>query len=392
MCSNECCHAVDHLMECQMHQESGFKMTISFEAIEPYYSVILPLRMLSLKTQAPKSWQELMNLTSHVGEWQKSKFWEEDHQLATEFILTHFHMDGLDQELIFKMYGIAYVNDFLAVLNNIKVRLSCPKISMMSHDCTPNVIRFTDQARIIRCYASRPIAKGQKLSHNYCDLLLPGIIRREKLSQSKHFECQCSKCLDPLELGTYGSSMKCAHCQCFVHPPSWECLQCGSSMNGQRILGEIYRESEDLMEKKRSVQDFEAFVAKYEKILHPTNFLLIRIKYSLIGLYGRLKGYEIQDLVANPAWLERKRQLGHQVLEVLKLSEPGLSCAKGVVYYELHVPYFFVAQLNKDNQSMELVIKYLQQSIRHLKYKNSNSFGYTLLISAIQTLVHLKRM
>lgn len=99
-------------MECQLHQESDFKMTISFEAIEPYYSVILPLRMLSLKTQAPKSWQELMNLTSHVEEWQKSRFWEEDHQLATEFILTHFHMDGLDQELIFKMYGIAYVNDF----------------------------------------------------------------------------------------------------------------------------------------------------------------------------------------------------------------------------------------------------------------------------------------
>ena len=396
MCSQECCQAADHLMECKMHQESGaFKMNISFEAIEPYYAAILPLRMLSLKKQDPKSWQELVDLMSHLEEWKKSEFWIQDHALATSFILDNFQTDDwqLDQEMVYRMFGIAYVNDFLAMLNNVKVRLSCPKLSMMSHDCTPNVIRFTDQSKTIRCYASRPIAKGDKLSHTYCDLFLPGAIRRKLLLQTKHFDCQCLKCLDPLELGTYGSSMKCAQCPIFVHPPSWSCSQCGVSLNGQRVLTEVYRESEELLAAKpRSIKDFESFVSKYEKILHPTNFLLIRIKYSLIGFYGRLEGYELQDLVANPALLERKKQLGHQVLEVLKLSEPGLSSAKGVVHYELHVPYFIDANLNKNSKSLDIVNYYLQESVRHLKYKNQNSFGYSLLVSALQTLVQLKRM
>ena len=75
------------------------------------------------------------------------------------------------------------------------------------------------------------------------------------------------------------------------------------------------------------------------------NLCLIRIKYTLIGFYGRVTGYRVPDLVANPALLERKLELAEQILTVLDKIEPGISSSKGVVYYEIQSRPFLVAQM-----------------------------------------------
>lgn len=36
--------------------------------------------------------------------------------------------------------------------------------------------------------------------------------RREHLKQSKFFDCECARCKDPTELGTYLSALKCREC------------------------------------------------------------------------------------------------------------------------------------------------------------------------------------
>ena len=58
--------------------------------------------------------------------------------------------------------------------------------AMISHDCTPNVVRYIngfEGGNLIHCYASRDIPKGEKLSITYVDLLQPGLIRRDVLKK-----------------------------------------------------------------------------------------------------------------------------------------------------------------------------------------------------------------
>ena len=129
------------------------------------------------------------------------------------------------------------------------------------------------------------------------------------------------------------------------------------------------------------------------------NLCLIRIKYTLIGFYGRVTGYRVPDLVANPALLERKLELAEQILTVLDKIEPGISSSKGVIYYEMHMPMFLKAQLGLTNgiidgnvakKEFEKSIECIEISMEHLQYNSQGSFGNTLFTGAKDTLKQLK--
>lgn len=61
------------------------------------------------------------------------------------------------------------------------------------------------------------------------------------------------------------------------------------------------------------------------------------------GMYGRCKGHEMQHLTESD--LVRKQRLGLEALEVLDLLEPGISGVKGLVLYELHLPFVMLTQM-----------------------------------------------
>ena len=63
--------------------------------------------------------------------------------------------------------------------------------------------------------------------------------------QSKHFECLCTRCKDPTELGSHGSSIRCGECQKgFLIPSKWECNKCGFEIPdeiGKSVLFKAYK-------------------------------------------------------------------------------------------------------------------------------------------------------
>jgi hypothetical protein len=70
-----------------------------------------------------------------------------------------------------------------------------PQISRVNHDCNPNaVIQPLEEAQ--RLVAATDIAEGEEISISYLGLLLYAetSVRRERLQQSKFFECQCPRC------------------------------------------------------------------------------------------------------------------------------------------------------------------------------------------------------
>ena len=189
MCSKACIKAEDHLLECKLFQAADFKMKphdFNFEEFEPLYDIITPLRMWALKSQKPQVWKELSSLMDHLEQWKTDPRWVEEHDFICDFISENLNIKGLDQDMILRLFGIGYINDFSTTVGDARVRVSYPKVAMISHDCTPNVVRFISgigMGNKIQCYASRPIKKGDKLSITYVDLLQPTMTRREVLKK-----------------------------------------------------------------------------------------------------------------------------------------------------------------------------------------------------------------
>jgi hypothetical protein len=44
----------------------------------------------------------------------------------------------------------------------------------------------------------------------------------------------------------------------------------------------------------RTVQGYERYLLKYGKVLHAAHGFLLRVKYQLCGMYGRLPGFDLQ--------------------------------------------------------------------------------------------------
>ena len=55
----------------------------------------------------------------------------------------------------------------------------------------------------ISIYSQVPIKSGEEITITYTSLLRPVLERREKLEYLWHFTCQCTRCQDPTEFGTF---------------------------------------------------------------------------------------------------------------------------------------------------------------------------------------------
>ena len=71
--------------------------------------------------------------------------------------------------------------------------------------------------------------------------------------------------------------------------------------------------------------------------------LTARFPRRVCGMYGRCKGREMQDLTESD--LVRKQRLGLEAMEVLDVVEPGISGVRGLVLYELHLPFVMLTQM-----------------------------------------------
>ena len=108
-------------------------------------------------------------------------------------IAVNFSLENVDERLILTICGIFYTNDFstrVASKDNenkfAKVRLCYPLTAMCSHSCIPNTSRgilgFNENFRMV-ITASQTIKKGEKIEMSYVDIMLPTIVRQNKLRE-----------------------------------------------------------------------------------------------------------------------------------------------------------------------------------------------------------------
>jgi len=261
-----------------------------------------------------------------------------------------------------------------------------PLTALLNHSCANNIQRKTVQTQQgvkMSVKASRSIKKGEEIFNSYIDILEPTFVRQYLLYETKNMNCRCARCLDPTDFGLNGNTIICPFCKessCLpvystditletgeLVAKVWQCTACTKSIPQEKVsqlLQWVYNKQKNLLKSQSNdrIAKFEKFLTDTEKKICGSNMLLIRLKYNLLALYGRLPGYTQQEMRESD-W-KRKIELCEQILEVLKVLEPGMTVRKGRILHELYLPLAMYAQnLSKNNKTKAEGKKLYQKSI-----------------------------
>jgi len=431
MCSIKCSNRPQHRdQECQLFKDKGFRLDASklnYKEPEPAYSCVSPLRALLLKHSDPDRWSMIWSLMSHNEARRKEDYWTEKHEPVVKYIRETIGVDEFTEEEIDTVLGIFLVNDFeinakigedeWSSTDSDCIRGLYQIASIPNHDCVANTVhQFGSLEDGFRMFvkASRDIKKGEEITHSYVDAQEPFLIRQELLNLGKFFHCLCARCSDPTELGTFSSALKCPTCKepvVTMDPKDlksdWSCTKCKrvfAQLKVSNVTAAIKEAGENLEHSKENpeldIPTHEAFLKKFSPILHQKHVLLIKVKYTLAKMYGRMKGYEA-DKLSNELFL-RKQKLCEEVLSVLDKIMPGQSRMRGVMLYEMHLPLVMLAnrqlQLGpgsgadpkKIKAGLQKGLKCLKQGLAILKLQPEGSFESKIVVGSQKSLVELE--
>ena len=87
------------------------------------------------------------------------------------------------------------------------------------------------------------IPKGSDILHSYTEPLDTLLTRKSLLQVGKFFSCQCPRCSDPTELGTFSSALRCSNCKEGNVVSSdvnnveaeWKCRSCDFKMDCEKV-------------------------------------------------------------------------------------------------------------------------------------------------------------
>lgn len=424
VCSENCQNNEKHEhMECKLFEKFRHSFNFRNEAgdydIDKVpYTVILIVRLLLMKEKSPENWKIFNHLESLLDEWKSMGSWENDQEETVCIIRDKLGMKSFGQEEILKVIAVCCTNTFSKFLEpdaevaadsehvavGTKIRLLYPLSAMMSHSCCPNAeqsIHALSDNLLFVLRASRQINCGEQIMISYTELLSNTINRQFNLLTSKLFVCQCRRCIDPTDLGSYSSALKCTICMkkspasvgsilsCPANTDQWQCNKCKSkftTVNIQNLVFKIHDELDKVIESPVvGVEDVEKFLKKYSKFLHPHNGILTRAKYNLCGQYGRMPGYTLMEMT--PTQLQRKKELCTEMMEVLDLLQPGRTSRRGLILYELHMALLLLGKMNLQSdqgakKDLKKSLSCLKESLDILKDEPRNTFGGQLYLGA----------
>nr|XP_013189670.1 unnamed protein product [Amyelois transitella] len=357
MCGPKCEKADVHKPECKTMSDRKYKCTIKYEKPdknEAAYCVISPLRVLLMKTTNPPQYENILSLESHLEDRKDTPLYLVLKANLVTFIVQVLGMP-FDEETILKVASIFDTNafDVRSVDGTKRSRAIYVTASMMNHNCKANTRHiFIGDDYIMAVIATVPIAKGELITTTYTQSLWGTLDRRRHLKNNKCFDCECERCTDPTELGTYLGSIYCSMCNGpFSNPEStkrpmlistnpldegalWKCEECNHFIHGRQMVWGNNALSQDLNKlNKNGPKEFEEFIERYSNTMHPSNHLIVQAKLALIQIYGNYKGYTLSELPDH--LLTRKIDLCHELLELADKLDPGFTRFRGTLLLDL---------------------------------------------------------
>ncbi|KAH8401492.1 hypothetical protein KR009_005858 [Drosophila setifemur] len=260
----------------------------------------------------------------------------------------------------------------------------------LPHHCVPNVVVALDEQFNMKLYAAVPLQPGDIIYNSYTNPLMGTSQRQHQLRLSRRLECTCSRCLDPTEMGTHMSSMKCRECDegyavCEVdangRPGDWSCLQCQALLPAASVHQLLAEVGGSLVEARGDLQVYESLLTQYKSMLHPNHFLLLDIKQNIASI---LRAAVLMNSMEQPCkkLLARRVELCSDLLPVCRAVVPGLSklYAIGLFEYlmalqELVDIQFAESDLDKKGYVAQLRIasQVAKEALDLLRYEPENS-------------------
>ncbi|XP_046607195.1 SET domain-containing protein SmydA-8-like [Neodiprion virginianus] len=353
--------------ECQVFAASGEKFNV-IAAIDgdtvnasPQLDCVSPLRLLIASEKDPIRWMtEVKDMEAHNLKRSQQLEWKRSQVNIVEYLRSRCKLDRFSEDELHTACGILEINSHeVRSPSGYSAKALYPITAMMNHSCVSNTTHSISPDNYRICVrTTTKVQRGSELYGSYTHSLLPTILRREQLRESKYFDCACRRCSDPTELGTHMSSLKCNKCDNGVilsldslDPEStWKCTHCPFTTGGQairRVLSIIQAEVDDVEQATcndggTAIEARESLIKKYRSVLHPQHAFNISLMYSLNQLYGRCEGYEFDDLP--DVVLEHKVDICRSLLRALDVIEPGYSRFRGMTLYELHAPLLVLAK------------------------------------------------
>ncbi|XP_065365042.1 SET domain-containing protein SmydA-8 isoform X2 [Calliphora vicina] len=147
--------------------------------------------------------------------------------------------DKLFMDRLFRNVGVCNTNAFETPCkvgdHETLLRGLFPLTAVMNHECTPNASHYFGKTCMVLVRAARFIPQGGEITTTYTKILWSNLTRCIFLRMTKNFICDCVRCNDNTENGTYLSALFCReqNCKGIVIPvqtktmqPDWRCLKC----------------------------------------------------------------------------------------------------------------------------------------------------------------------
>jgi len=201
--------------------------------------------------------------------------------------------------------------------------------------------------------AARKILKGQPVTTTYLSHLSNNIERQREMKSVWNFSCDCERCSDPTECGSFLSTIICPSCNSLTlnphptnsgsenndHDYNWICSNknCENNMTDTSEIRSHLHHTVWLVENAQpdisDVKGTENWLEMYDngKFLHSNHSIFLQVKLHLCQKYG--SGGGMSSLSEEE--LNQKLTFCKEVTEVLDKILRGSYLLKGVVLFEL---------------------------------------------------------
>ncbi|XP_017034948.1 SET domain-containing protein SmydA-8 isoform X1 [Drosophila kikkawai] len=254
--------------------------------------------------------------------------------------------DRLFMDQLFRIVGVLNTNAFEAPCRSggheVLLRGLFPLTAIMNHECTPNASHYFDNGRLAVVRAARDIPKGAEITTTYTKILWGNLTRGIFLKMTKHFLCDCTRCNDNTENGTYLSALFCREqgCRGLVIPvqtrtlqPDWRCLTCENVFPHAKMARyqDFALNTINNRINSCSVQDMIHFINELcPRFCPPSNYVLIEAKLNVIWRMTRFD--RDQYTPEEMAHMDRYRE---EVLAILHKLGAGECTLKKLITEEI---------------------------------------------------------
>ena len=324
------------------------------------YAAILPLRLALLARRNDRLAARLNLLMDHREDLQDRQDFETKWLQPVRACLAH---TDLTEEEILRGIGIFLTN--AANMAPAQGRWIFPTFSFLSHSCVSNSRFFISPGGEVTVTAVVDIEAGQEVTISYCPPQPGNITRREKIQRLWQFLCQCERCQDGTELGTFLSGVKCRHCQTgtltslsssLTSPSSpsssltadYHCGTegCGQTVSSSTILALTNSLAAEVAQTQP--ENVLELIDKLESVLHTQHYLIMELRQRWVDIT-----MEDTTNTRTEAELVRVVEFLQVITRVNSKIEPGYSVSLGTNLRHLNTAMLGLAKLRLQQQKID---------------------------------------